>query len=119
MITAMDVEEYLSYLESYTKDGKLYTNREEGKARKLSSLKSFYDYYFKKNLIRTNPPRQVDVPKSRIRILSVWMSMRWQSSLTKWNLARILLRDSNSIMKRQNPGSGNDDTSFRNRYPCF
>ena len=45
MITAMDVEEYLSYLESYTKDGKLYTNREEGKARKLSSLKSFYDYY--------------------------------------------------------------------------
>ena len=63
MITAMDVEEYLSYLESYTKDGKLYTNREEGKARKLSSLKSFYDYYFKKNLIRTNPPRQVDVPK--------------------------------------------------------
>ncbi len=37
MITAMDVEEYLSYLESYTKDGKLYTNREEGKARKLSS----------------------------------------------------------------------------------
>ena len=63
MITAMDIEEYLSYLESYTKDGKLYTNREEGKARKLSSLKSFYDYYFKKNLIRTNPPRQVDVPK--------------------------------------------------------
>ena len=58
-----NVEEYLSYLESYTKDGKLYTNREEGKARKLSSLKSFYDYYFKKNLIRTNPPRQVDVPK--------------------------------------------------------
>lgn len=63
MITAMDIEEYLSFLESYTKDGKLYTNKEEGKARKLSSLKSFYDYYFKKNLIRTNPTRMVDVPK--------------------------------------------------------
>lgn len=63
MITAMDIEEYLSFLESYTKDGKLYTNKEEGKARKLSSLKSFYDYYFKKKLIRTNPTRMVDVPK--------------------------------------------------------
>ena len=71
MITAMDVEEYLSYLESYTKDGKLYTNREEGKARKLSSLKSFYDYYFKKNLIRTNPPRQVDVPKIKNKNINV------------------------------------------------
>jgi site-specific recombinase XerD len=63
MITSMDIEEYLSFLESYTKDGRLYTNKEEGKARKLSSLKSFYDYYFKKGLINTNPTRMVDVPK--------------------------------------------------------
>lgn len=63
MITAIDIEEYLSFLESYTKDGRLYTNKEEGKARKLSSLKSFYDYYYKKGLISTNPTRMVDVPK--------------------------------------------------------
>ncbi len=63
MITAIDIEEYLSFLESYTKDGRLYTNKEEGKARKLSSLKSFYDYYYKKGLIQTNPTRMVDVPK--------------------------------------------------------
>jgi len=63
MITAMDVEEYLSFLESYTKNGQLYTNKEEGKARKLSSLTSFYDYYFKHGLIKTNPARMVDVPK--------------------------------------------------------
>lgn len=63
MITAIDIEEYLSFLESYRKDGRLYTNKEEGKARKLSSLKSFYDYYFKKGLIKSNPTRMVDVPK--------------------------------------------------------
>ena len=63
MITAMDIEEYLSFLESYTKDGRLYTNHDEGKARKLSSLKSFYDYYYKKGLIKSNPTRMVDVPK--------------------------------------------------------
>ena len=63
MITAMDIEEYLSFLEAYHRDGKLYTNKEEGKARKLSSLKSFYDYYYKKGLISTNPVRMVDVPR--------------------------------------------------------
>lgn len=63
MITAIDIEEYLSFLESYRKDGRLYTNKEEGKARKLSSLKSFYDYYFKKGLIKSNPTRMIDVPK--------------------------------------------------------
>ncbi|MCR4672845.1 MAG: tyrosine-type recombinase/integrase [Lachnospiraceae bacterium] len=63
LITSMDIEEYLSFLESYRKDGKLYTNHEEGKARKLSSLKSFYDYYYKKGLLKTNPTRMVDVPK--------------------------------------------------------
>ncbi len=63
MITAIDIEEYLSFLEAYTKDGRLYTNKDEGKARKLSSLKSFYDYYYKKGLIKSNPTRMVDVPK--------------------------------------------------------
>jgi hypothetical protein len=45
MITAMDIEEYLSFLECYTRDGRTYTNGDEGKARKLSSLSSFYRYY--------------------------------------------------------------------------
>ncbi len=63
MITAMDIEEYMSFLEAYTKDGRLYTNGDEGKARKLSSLTSFYDYYYKRGLIKTNPARMVDVPK--------------------------------------------------------
>ena len=60
MITAMDVEEYLSYLESYTKDGKLYTNREEGKARKLSSLKSFYGIYAELRIPGTLRSRRKD-----------------------------------------------------------
>lgn len=63
MITAMDIEEYLSFLESYTRNGRMYTNKEEGKARKLSSLTSFYDYYYKRGMIKTNPTRMVDVPK--------------------------------------------------------
>lgn len=63
LIESTDIEEYLSFLESYEKDGKHYSNKDEGKARKLSSLKSFYEYFYKKKLIQTNPPALVDVPK--------------------------------------------------------
>lgn len=63
MIQPVDIEEYLSFLEYYEKDGKYFSNKDEGKARKLSSLKSFYDYYNKKMMIHTNPPSLVDIPK--------------------------------------------------------
>ena len=56
-IKALDIEEYLEYLKLYEKDGKTYTNTERGIARKLASLKTFYNYYFKKELIVTNPCR--------------------------------------------------------------
>ena len=32
--------------------------------RKLSTLRSFYKYYFKKELIKTNPTVLVDLPKN-------------------------------------------------------
>ncbi len=62
-IQPADIEEYLSWLEYYERDGRVYRNKEQGKARKLSSLKSFYDYYYKKQLISTNPPRLVEIPR--------------------------------------------------------
>ena len=53
MITAMDVEEYLSYLESYTKDGKLYTNREEG----IKILSVWIRMKLRSSWMRRNPVR--------------------------------------------------------------
>ena len=40
-----------------------YRNQEEGKARKLSSLSTFYGYYYKNEQIQTNPTALVEVPK--------------------------------------------------------
>ena len=54
-VKALDIEEYLEYLKLYEKDGKTFTNTERGIARKLASLKTFYNYFFKKELIVTNP----------------------------------------------------------------
>lgn len=58
-----DVEEYLEYLSLYVRDGMEITNDERGKARKLSSLRSFYNYYYRNELIETNAPSLVPMPK--------------------------------------------------------
>lgn len=62
-ITIEDIEEYMEYLKYYSKDDSEHTNREVGIKRKLSSLKSFYNYFFCNNLINENPPAKVRVPK--------------------------------------------------------
>lgn len=58
-----DIEEYMDYLSLYTRDGQEITNDERGKARKLASLRSFYHYYYCNELIQTNPPSLVPMPK--------------------------------------------------------
>ncbi len=63
-ITALDVEEYMEYLKVYKGiDEKTNTNGERGIKRKLSSLRSFYNYYFKREMIHTNPLALIDMPK--------------------------------------------------------
>lgn len=62
-ITRQDIEEYLSYMSFYEKDGKEVTNEERGKARKLASLRSFYRYYFENEMIEKNPAALVPMPK--------------------------------------------------------
>lgn len=62
-LTPLDIEEYLEYLNYYSSEGKEYTNRENSKKRKLASLRSFYNYFYKKQIIKTNPPSLVDIPK--------------------------------------------------------
>ena len=62
-ITALDLEEYEEYLKVYQAGDKTETNGERGLKRKMSSLRSFYAYYFKREMIHTNPTVLVDVPK--------------------------------------------------------
>ena len=62
-IQSYDIEEYLSYIRYYEKDGKTYTNDERAIKRKLSALRSFYGYYHKNKRIDVNPAEQVAMPK--------------------------------------------------------
>lgn len=70
-IQAVDIEEYESFLKVYTVDSTVvggkrqetFTNGEKGLKRKMSALRSFYAYYYKKQMIKTNPTLLVDMPK--------------------------------------------------------
>lgn len=59
----MDIEEYMIYLKCYDKDGVTYTNNENGIKRKMSSIRSLYAYFFKKEMISSNPTVMVNMPK--------------------------------------------------------
>lgn len=63
-VSREDVEEYLEYLSLYTKDdSEDVMNDERGKSRKLASLRSFFNYFFRNELIETNAPALVPMPK--------------------------------------------------------
>jgi len=58
-----DIEEYLSYLRIYEKDGVAYSNNEKGIKRKLSSLRSMYNFMYRTERINSNPAEMVKTPK--------------------------------------------------------
>lgn len=65
-VSALDIEEYLEYLKVYkTSDGNFNKNDNRGIHRKFASLRSFYSYYYKKQMIKSNPTLLVDMPKIR------------------------------------------------------
>lgn len=66
-IESLTIEEYLSYLQVYEKKGQQRTNHDSGILRKLAAIRSFYTYYYKKDMIHTNPTAKVDVPKKHTK----------------------------------------------------
>ncbi|MBQ7588781.1 MAG: tyrosine-type recombinase/integrase [Lachnospiraceae bacterium] len=63
MVKPVDITEYLDYLSYYTKDDEEITNDERGKQRKLASLRSMYNYFFRAEMIEKNPAALVQMPK--------------------------------------------------------
>ena len=60
----VDLEEYMEYLKIYKRDDdETMVNGEKGLARKMSALRSFYGYYYKRQMISKNPTLLVEMPK--------------------------------------------------------
>ena len=63
-ITVSDLEEYMEYLKYRFNDNhQEITNKERGIMRKISSLKSFYNYFFRCEKLTTNPAALIQLPK--------------------------------------------------------
>lgn len=63
-VKAQHIERFLSYLSSYEdKDGEIKTNNERGKARKLSTIRAFFKYFYQKEMINQNVASKVPTPK--------------------------------------------------------
>ncbi len=63
-VSARDIEEYMEYLKYRPDedDGEV-VNKESGIKRKISSLKSFYNYFYENEMIEKNPAALVRLPK--------------------------------------------------------
>ena len=62
-VSARDVSLYLEYLALYYIEDNSVTNGDDGRMRKLASLRSFYSYLFKNQYITTDVSRLIDMPK--------------------------------------------------------
>ncbi len=63
-VTTMDIERFLEYLNLYVDhDGHSHENGNAGKARKVSSLKSFYKYLYRNDRIPQNILDKIEMPK--------------------------------------------------------
>ena len=62
-VTSNDIDYFLSFLSHYNYDGKEHTCNERAKARKLSSVRAMYKYFFNKGLIAVDNSAKVKTPK--------------------------------------------------------
>ena len=65
-VSVTDIEIYLSFVTMYFGDDEREkVNQERAKARKLSSIRSLYKYFYKKEKLTHNAPSMVALPTIR------------------------------------------------------
>lgn len=63
IVSSTDIEKFISYLSHYEYNGKHETCNERAKARKLSSIRAMFKYFFKKEQINVDNAAKVSMPK--------------------------------------------------------
>ncbi|MEG1559578.1 MAG: tyrosine-type recombinase/integrase [Clostridia bacterium] len=62
-ITSTEIEIFIEYLSYYERNGEEFVNNESTKARKLSTIRAFFKYFYKKGQLLSTVPTFVDPPK--------------------------------------------------------
>ena len=97
-LSSSDIEYFLSYLSHYEINGKIEVCTENGKSRKLSTLRSFFKYLFNKNMIPSNIASKVAMPKIHEKEI-----IRLESDDKKDEIGDLLyvVESGNGLSKRQ------------------
>lgn len=64
-LTSTEIELFLEYLSIYEKNNTTLLNSQKTKARKLSTIRSYFKYFFNKNELSANVASKVPLPKMR------------------------------------------------------
>lgn len=64
-LTTANLESYLEYLGLYTFEGKEYSNGERGKARKISTVRTFFKFFYNRDRLASDVAAKVSLPKLR------------------------------------------------------
>ena len=64
-VTVTHLENYMEYLSLYEFEGKEFANGDRGKARKISTVRSFFKYFFNKDKLPVNVAAKISLPKQR------------------------------------------------------
>ena len=104
------------YLKYYVKDGIEHSNDEQSLKRKLSSLKSFYNYYYRNELITQNPAAIVKMPKLHEKNI-----VRLDVDEVAILLDEVEADKTTAGISRKDKGSGLGNLNFNAwyRYSCF
>lgn len=85
-LTVGDFEEYMEYLKYRFNDrDQEVMNKERGIKRKVSTLKSFYNYFYRAERLNNNPAARIQLQSFGKKRLSAWMWTRWRCCWTRWN----------------------------------
>jgi site-specific recombinase XerD len=68
-LTPKDLEKYMEYLKYYEKDNGEHLNQTEGIMRKISTLRTFYNYFYRRELITYNPSALIEMPKKHDKVI--------------------------------------------------
>lgn len=61
-VTSSDIDYFLNYIGQYRNNGRITTNKDKAKKRKLSTLRSFFKYYYKNDMLDKDVASKVNNP---------------------------------------------------------
>ena len=64
-LTTANLESYLEYLGLYTFEGKEYSNGDRGKARKISTVRTFFKFFYNRDRLASDVAAKISLPKLR------------------------------------------------------